>query len=128
MPEITPIYIALIALFFLWLSGRVIAVRRSHSISLGDGGDKVLERRIRAQGNCAEYAPIGLLLLLALELQGAQVWVLHVLGLMLLAGRVLHGLALNHRKPAPMMRISGMLLTLGMIAVAAILSLGMAVT
>lgn len=111
MLTIAPIYIALIALLFLWLSLRVIAVRRRDHVSLGDGGSNALQRRIRAQGNCAEYAPIGLLIVLAVELQGHPGWIVHGLGLCLLVGRVLHGIALTRAAPWMRGRVTGMVLT-----------------
>ena len=61
---------------FITLSLRVIALRRSGRVSLGDAGDPALLARIRAQGNCAEYAPLGIVLLL-------------------LAGRICHAWALS---------------------------------
>ncbi|MFZ5962701.1 MAPEG family protein [Thalassococcus sp. BH17M4-6] len=120
MAPVTTLYASLIALLFLALSLRVVAYRRARQISLGDAGDPALRARIRAQGNCAEYAPIGLLLLLLVELQSAPPVALHVLGLLLLAGRVLHGLALS-RHPHPMvLRVGGMILTFTMIGLAAL--------
>ncbi len=109
---ITPVYAALLALFFVVLSARVITYRRANRVSLGSGGDTVLERRIRAQGNCAEYAPLGVLLMLTAELAGAgPVW-LHGTGLLLLAGRLLHGTAFSFLGPNMPMRVGGMVLTL----------------
>ena len=125
MPQITPIYAALLAGLFLWLSIRVILVRRSERVSLGDGGSRELERRIRAQGNCAEYAPMGLLLILLAELQGGPGWVIHLLGITLVLGRVMHGLALSAKQYA--LRVPGMALTLMMIAAAALVVLGLAI-
>ena len=61
---ITGLYGALIALVFLALSARVIMYRRANQLGLGDHGDKSLMKRMRAQANCAEYAPFGLLLML----------------------------------------------------------------
>jgi len=90
VPTVTPIYAALLALLFLGLSARVITYRRSNLLSLGDEGDKGLLKRMRAQANCAEYVPIGILLLLLLELTGAPLWLLHALGLSFTAGRLLH--------------------------------------
>lgn len=55
-----------------------------------NGGHAALELAARVQGNCAEYAPIGLLLLALTEAQGAPSLAVHALGLMLLAGRILH--------------------------------------
>ena len=125
MPQITPIYAALLAGLFLWLSIRVILVRRSERVSLGDGGNRDLERRIRAQGNCAEYAPMGLILILLAELQGGPGWVIHLLGITLVLGRVMHGLALSAKQYA--LRVPGMALTLIVIAAAALVVLGLAI-
>lgn len=127
MPIVTSVYAALTALLFLWLSYRVIAVRQSERVSLGDGGVKLLERRIRAQGNCAEYAPIALILLLLGEMLAAPAIVLHVLGLMLVIGRALHGVALSSNTSRPALRIAGMVLTLAMLALSALMVLGLAV-
>ncbi len=126
MPVITSIYAALTVLLFLGLSWRVIAVRRADSISLGDGGNLLLQRRIRAQANCAEYAPFGLILLLLIELMSGPAWVVHLLGLMLIIGRTLHAVALSSPQPVSPYRVYGMLLTLLMLAASAIAVLAMA--
>ncbi len=119
MLSITTIYAAIIALLFLALSFRVITYRRGNLISLGDHGDKALETRIRAQGNCAEYAPIGLILLGLVELNGAAPIIIHLLGLMLLAGRLMHGIGFWGDRPVMLLRVWGMLLTTGMIGLSA---------
>ncbi|MEM6308431.1 MAG: MAPEG family protein [Pseudomonadota bacterium] len=113
---ITAVYASLTALVFLVLSIRVITYRRANRYDLGDADDRKLLKRIRAQGNCAEYAPFGLLLLAIAELQTASPLILHVLGLMLVFGRILHALALSLRRQDFRLRIAGMLLTLTMIA------------
>lgn len=117
---ITAFYAALTALVFVWLSLRVIALRRAEGISLGSGGDPVLERRIRAQANCAEYAPIGLVLLLLAEAQGLWPGLVHLFGALLLGGRVAHGHALGASGSNPAGRIGGMVLTLTQILVTAL--------
>lgn len=117
---ITPIYVALLALLLLLLSARIILYRREKKLSLGDEGDRQLLKRMRAQANCAEYAPMGLLLLLVAELQGAPAVALHVLGLTLLAGRVLHGIGLSSNPQNMTLRQIGMALTLGMIGLTAL--------
>jgi len=118
--SVTPLYAGLIALIFILLSTRVILYRRKHLVSVGDAGDKKLLKRMRAQANCAEYAPIGLLLLLLAELQGAPLLVLHALGLMLLAGRFMHGYGFSQSPGIMPLRVGGMALTLIMIIVTAL--------
>ena len=117
---ITSVYAGLLALLYLVLAARVISVRRSQNINLGDGGDKAMMRRIRAHANCAEYMPLGIILLALAEIQGAPGIALNVLGLCLLGGRILHGVALSREGPWPLGRIAGMILTFSMIAVAAL--------
>jgi len=124
MITITPLYAGLIALLFVFLSYRVITIRRGDKISLGDDGRPDMAYRIRAQGNCAEYAPLGLILLAMAEMQGAPVWVVHMLGLMLLIGRLLHGWAMSQTPQNLRFRVYGMALTLMMITFTAIANIG----
>lgn len=119
----TAIYLALLTLLFLWLSVNVILTRRSARVSLGTGGNTLLERRIRAHGNCAEYLPTGILILAVVEGLQAPTLVVHVLGGMLLAGRLLHAAALTRIKPQPAMRVVGMALTLASLGSGALLAL-----
>lgn len=124
MLTITPLYAALVALVFLVLSARVIFYRRANLISLGDKGDNEMLKRMRAQANCAEYAPIGLLLLLLSELAGAPVLALHLLGLALLGGRVLHAVGFSATPQKMRLRVGGMMLTLTMILLSGLGLLG----
>jgi len=117
---ITPIYAALIVLLFLGLSWRVILYRRANRLSLGDTGDKNLLKRMRAQANCAEYAPLALLLMVMSELMGSPAVALHLMGLTLLAGRVLHALGFAATPQKIVLRQLGMLLTLLMMVVTAL--------
>ena len=49
-----------------------------------------LQYAIRAQGNATEYIPIALILLVLLELSGASLWLVHLGGVAIIVGRVLH--------------------------------------
>jgi uncharacterized membrane protein YecN with MAPEG domain len=121
---IAPLYTALITLLYLSLSWRVIAYRRANSISLGDTGDKNLLKRMRAQANCAEYAPLGLILLLMTELVGAPTLALHALGIALLLGRILHAYGFASTPQKIIFRQIGMMLTLAMLALCSLGLLG----
>ena len=55
---------ALAALITIWLGARCGKVRMAEKILHGDGGNARLQRRMRAQSNFIEYAPIALLLIL----------------------------------------------------------------
>lgn len=117
--SITPIYAALLTGLLIYLSAQVITYRRRNRLSLGDEGDRHLLQLIRAQGNCAEYVPLGLLLLALVEAQGAPALALHLLGLTLLAGRVLHAVAFSSQTLIMRFRVLGMVLTFTMLALSA---------
>ena len=124
--DTTAIYAALLGLWLIVLSARVILYRRAHGVSLGHGDERVLEKRVRAHGNLTEYAPIALILMAFLETQGVATWALHGLELMLLIGRVSHGWALSFGRRASAPRVFGTALTLTMIAISAMWLLALA--
>lgn len=83
------------AILNIWLMVRVGAVRQAASISIGDGGNEALQRRMRAQANFVENAPFVLILIAAIELAGkGGVWLPYVAALFIL-GRVAHGFGMD---------------------------------
>jgi uncharacterized protein len=85
----TALYAAPLVLLFMALSAYVIIYRRGNRLPLGDAGDAELLSRMRAQGNCAEYMPLGLILLMIAEQAGPGV-LFHLAGVSLLIGRFVH--------------------------------------
>lgn len=83
------------ALINIWLSLRTGRVRRAHGISVGDGGNETLQRRMRAQLNFAENVPLVLVLLAAVELSGRGGLGLHLVAAAFLLARVLHALGMD---------------------------------
>ncbi len=123
MLTITPLYAGLLGLWFLLLSIHVIRFRWA-GISLGDGGRPEVNRAIRGHGNFAEYVPLVLLLMALLETGGVIApWVIHLIGLMLLIGRVLHAIALSFTQRWMPGRIGGMVLTFAALTLASLLCL-----
>ena len=120
---ITALYAGLLALLYLLLAFRVVAVRRSAAIGLGDGGNALLFTRIRIHGNAAEYIPLALLLMLLLEINGTSTGWLHGLGVALLIGRVAHVQGLSQSEGASAGRLVGNVLTWGVILAAAVRNL-----
>lgn len=118
---ITAFYASLLAFLFLLLSVRVIAQRRESRVEIGVGESKELLRRSRVHANFAEYVPLALLLLAFAETLKTPSIVLHLLGLTLLAGRVLHAYALSQTPHIMRMRVLGMGMTLTVIGIAALL-------
>ncbi len=115
---ITALYASLLALFMCWLSKNVIKVRRKHKVLYADGGVDALILVRSAQQNAFEYIPISLILLALLEYNSQQPWLVHVLGILLCAARVIHARAiLSENIPA---RVKGMKLTFAVIAILAI--------
>ena len=121
---VTPVYAGLIALFFVFLSFRVIGQRRAVRVALGDGGDRLLMRRSRAHANFAEYVPLTILLMALAELQAHPAWTLHLMGTMLIAGRLTHAFALSREPEVLKLRVVGMSLTFIALITAALTNLG----
>ncbi len=109
---ITGVYATLIAAIYIALSGRIILFRRANAIGLGDDGNKSLMKRMRAQANCGEYAPFGVVLMLLVELQAPSATLLHLIGALLLAGRLSHAYGFSASPPKMILRQCGMMLTL----------------
>ena len=127
----TALYAAILALFLFGLARHVIRGRRQFKAAIGDGGEFELQRRIRAHGNLAEYAPLFLILLALAEHQGLPALGVHAFGVLFLAGRASHAYGvlkgevyengvlvagLEHRR-------RGMQITLSCLAILAILLL-----
>lgn len=109
---ITSLYAVLLTVIFLILSARVIMYRRATQQGLGDHGDKSLMKRMRAQGNFAEYVPFGLVLMVLVELQAPGARALHLIGGLLLLGRMAHGYGFSASPPSMRLRVAGTALTL----------------
>lgn len=92
---ITSLYAALSGLLILVLAWRVVEVRGSAKIGLGDGGNEALQRRIRVHANAVETIPIALILLALAEAGGTPAWGLHLAGAALVISRVLHAQGLS---------------------------------
>lgn len=120
---ITSAYAALLALFFIFLSAVVIRHRRRARQGVGDGGDAALERAIRVHGNFAEYAPLTLLLIGMAEMNHAPHWLVNVMALALLAGRVGHAVGLSRSSGSSAPRTVGAILTFAALIAASIANL-----
>ena len=108
---IWPVYASLLALLFFGLSVRTLRLRRRLRVAVGDGGHPLLLRAMRVHANCAEYVPLGLLLIAGAENVGAAPLLVHSLGVALLVGRSLHAFGVSHEREVFAFRVSGMLLT-----------------
>ena len=119
MLKIVPLYAAVLAGMFVVVSIRAIALRRSSKLPLGFQGDIALERRVRVQGNFSEYVPFALLLSAFVELRGSAPWLLHAMGVLLIAGRLSHAYGVSQIKESFAFRVTGMAMTFTVILIAA---------
>lgn len=124
MLPMTSIIAAILTIIFVKLSFAVIGLRRKNKVGLGSGGYDDLERAIRAQGNFAEYVPIGLILIACLELNGAPWWLVILPGIALIIGRLIHAKGINEPPPNFSSRVLGMKFTFGTLITLAILNVG----
>lgn len=87
--------VAAAAVINIWLTLRISNVRHRLKIYTGDGGNEILERRMRAQLNFAENTPIVLILLGVIELARMDnPWLIYVGAIYSLA-RLLHGFGMD---------------------------------
>jgi uncharacterized protein len=113
-------YAALLVLLGVVLTFRVIVVRRAEKVGIGDGGNKELARRIRVHGNFSEQVPMLLALLILLPLLGAREWLVHLVGVPAVTGRVLHAIGLGQTIGTSLGRVAGMILTTAAIVIGAL--------
>lgn len=117
--QITALYAGVLAPLFILLSIRVIRQRRGAKVAVGDGGNQMLLRRMRVQANFAEYVPFALLLMALAESLQTWAWYLHVVGVVLLAGRLSHAYGVSQLRENFAYRVFGMAATFTVIGAAA---------
>ena len=127
MMTITAFYASLLAVLFLFLSVRVIGWRRQQRVEIGHGEDAQLLRRVRVHANFAEYAPFTLLLMALAENLGPPHVLVHLVGLTLVAGRVLHAYGLSQTPHILRYRVWGMQLTFAALGIAALICFSLSV-
>ncbi len=119
---ITMLYAGIVTVLVILLQINVIRQRVSGKVSLGDGGNKALERASRAHGNAIENVPLTLILMGIIESAGAPGMAVQVFGICLVAARVLHAIGIQREPDENILRLIGaalnMLVLLGTAAYA----------
>jgi uncharacterized membrane protein YecN with MAPEG domain len=115
---ITPIYAAVLGLIFVVLSLLTIRLRRKFKIALGDDKNQQLTRAIRVHSNFAEYVPMSLILIYMNESIGAPGFLIHILGMSLLIGRLTHAWGVSQAEENFKFRVFGMVATFNTLIVA----------
>jgi uncharacterized membrane protein YecN with MAPEG domain len=110
--RIAALYAGLLTGLFILLSVAVIRRRHQTKVALGHRGDSLLKRRIRVHANFAEYVPLALLLLALAESLSVPAWLLHLFGISLSAGRMIHAFGVSQVLEDFRFRVVGVGLTL----------------
>lgn len=84
------LYAAFNAFILIWLAVNVGKRRQAAKVWMGDGGDPTVIRALRGQANFVEYVPMALIMLTVMALLGAPAIAIHIAGIVLTVGRLLH--------------------------------------
>ncbi|OSM96073.1 MULTISPECIES: MAPEG family protein [Lonsdalea] len=95
---VSTLYVVLGALLLIKLSFDVVKLRMQYRVAYGDGGFYELQTAIRVHGNAVEYIPIGAIMLVLMEMNGALIGMLHLCGILLILGRLFHYYGLRQRE------------------------------
>jgi len=116
------------AILSIWLMIRVGQVRSSEKVSVGDGGNEKVIRRMRAHANFVESAPFVLALVAVIELAGkGGNWLAWVVAIYFV-GRIAHAFGMDGQgfaKGRSIGTIITLLTLLGLAIVAVLITLGM---
>ncbi len=102
---------------------RTIRLRRRYRVAIGDGRNTLLQRAMRVNANFAEYVPLALLLIYFVELHDGPRLHIHLLGIALLCGRLLHAWGVSQEREDFRYRTAGMALTFSVMLIASMLIL-----
>jgi hypothetical protein len=120
---ITGLYAGILALMLVALGINVTVHRARLKVPMGDGGNPQMLRMIRMHANAVEYLPLAILLMLIYEVNGGSHVLLHIAGIVLIAGRVLQTWNMWSTPIAGFGRIAGQSSTWLTIAALALLNL-----
>ncbi len=106
---ITLLYASLFAIFALVLSFRAGSYRGKVGVSIlfGDPPNMELAERVRVHQNFLEYVPIFIIVMGALEANGASSMFLYIIGDVLIVARIAHAIGLKHDNMAHIGRLIG---------------------
>ena len=87
--SLTACYGAILALIIVALGINVTMHRVKLKVPLGDGGNPQMLRMIRLHGNAVEYIPLAIVLMAVYELNGGSHLAMNIVGIALVAGRLI---------------------------------------
>lgn len=122
--HITGFYAAVLGLFQILLTFGIIFIRVNDQISIGSGGNQVLEYRIRCHGNFIETVPIALILLALVEYQKyLSSYYLNIVASAFVISRLLHAHSMFFLKGKGIHRPIGMITTVTCVSILSIVIL-----
>jgi uncharacterized membrane protein YecN with MAPEG domain len=108
---ITGTYAAILAFYYIAWSFHVSFTRARTGVRTGDGGNPTMLTAMRRHGNMAEYMPFALLMMALGEASGLSAFWLHVSGVLLVAGRLIHPFGITDEGGPVSARVVGQLST-----------------
>lgn len=120
---ITMLFAGIMTIFVVLLQINVIRQRVSGEVSLGDGGNKSLERATRAHGNAIENVPLTLIMMGIIEMAGAPEMAVEVFGIALVVSRLLHAIGIQREPDTNILRLLGAALNMIILVSTAIYAL-----
>lgn len=100
-----------LALFMIGLAWRVAMLRRKHKIGLGVSKNQTLAKAMAAHSNAVENTPLALVLFALAELQGADVVLLSVWGVLFVIARFLNAFGVSLHAGTSFGRFYGIILS-----------------
>ena len=118
-PTITALYAALLTFYLIVMSFYVIITRAKTDTLLGHGDSIPMLVAMRRHGNLIEYMPFAILIMALAEITGLGSTWLHIAGIALIAGRLIHPLGVAEKSPL-IPRVVGVLLTFAAMLIPAV--------
>lgn len=125
MYPITSFTASILGILYIFLSAKVIKLREKHQVSLGSAACQDLELAIRAHGNFSEYTPLTLILMLCAETYHNMTFLLLLLAIAFILGRLSHAYAFLVEGGAYRFRAAGMILTVFSLGILILLNLAL---
>lgn len=118
---ITGLYAGILAICLAALLLNVVRLRFVLRVGLGDGDHPQLRQAMRIHGNFIEVVPFVLILMLIMEENGAQHFLLHLFGIALLVSRGAHFWGLSQSSGKSIGRMAGTIIAFSLMVVGGIL-------
>lgn len=104
---ITGLYAGLLGLLNIAIAVSVARVRSATGITEGDGGNPDLSVAMRRHANFTEFAPLTLVIIALLEINGAPTMAIHILAGGLVLFRISHAIGMNGSEETSPARLAG---------------------